>query len=82
MATRAGSARHIEIPIEVTGRAVQRGVHTRQGKAGEFGVIEICPQPVVHVVASLAGGRKSCALVVREFRLSEGLRVAGDAIGG
>jgi len=82
MATRAGRTRDIEIPIQMTSRAIQRGVHAGQHKAREFGVIKICPQPTVHGVTSLTGGRESRALVVREFRLSEGLRVAGDAIGG
>ena len=43
MATHAGGARHVEIPIQVAGRAIQRGVHAGQYKAGEFTVVEICP---------------------------------------
>lgn len=82
MTTRTGGAGHIEIAADVAGRAVQRGVHPGQGKAGELGVVEIRSQPTVHGVAGLAGGRKSRGLVIREFGLRERLRVAGDAICG
>lgn len=51
--------RALEAAADVTGGAVQGGVHAGEGKAGEAQVIEFGSEPGVHAVAFLAGSGKT-----------------------
>ena len=72
----------VEIPVDVAGRAVERGVHSGQREASELGVVEGRPQPAIHVVAGLAGGRETGRHMIRKLCLRKRLRVTGNAIRG
>jgi len=79
VATDAIRDRDFVIPIDVTGKAIQRGVHTDQGIACELGVVKPRAHPTVHVVARLASRRKLQHPMIRN-RLSKILIVTRYAL--
>lgn len=81
VASRAIRRSSLESPADVTGRALQGGMHPGQSEARELQVIELHIEPRHHVVTFLAGGREPRADVARPGRLLEVLGVAGVALG-
>jgi len=58
MTGEAGCRRALELVVEMTGSALQRGMHSRQGVSGYREMIELRSKPGIHRVARLARGRK------------------------
>ena len=83
VAAHAGSGRSGEFPTHVTRRAIQRGVRTGQGEAGELQMVELRAHPVVHGMALLATDGQVQLHVVQPgcSRINEILLMAGVACG-
>lgn len=81
VATRAACRCSFEFAANMTGRALQRCMHASQCKARELQVIEIHAEPRIHVVAFLAGSRKSRTDMAGAGGLLKILCVAGVALG-
>jgi len=71
-----------EAASNVTCGAFERRMYSRQRKAREFQVVELCPKPGISRVAGLAGCREVQGFVVRLGGLLVVARVAGKAGGG
>lgn len=80
MATDAVGGGPLESSADVTGDAVQSGVHTGERETRKPCVIERRAEPGVHGVALLASRRQSRRAVIQDGRLQKGLGVAGDAL--
>ena len=77
----AGGRRVVEFPSCVAGSTIQRGVCARQREAGEFQVIKLRANPIVHRMALFARSRQTQSDVVDADGLGAGqiFLVAGDA---
>ena len=83
VAANAVCRRALVLPSHVTLRAFQIGVCAYQGEPGKAQVIELGPEPRIHVaVAHLTLRRKTESDVTGPGGLLELLQVAADAVGG
>lgn len=80
VAAHAGRGRPLVFPADVTGRAVQARVHSRQREAGVLQVIELGAQPGIDGVTLFALGGKPAGHVIRRVCLLVGVLVARVAL--
>ena len=58
----------LEVPVDVTGAAIERCVHSRESEAGELAMVEPGPKPRIHGVAGFTRRGKLQFAVVRDRR--------------
>lgn len=82
VAAQAIHGRALEAAAHVACRAVQRGVHAGQSKAGEAQVVKLGAEPGIHAVAFLAGGGETGSRVIGIAGLLELGGMTAQAISG
>ena len=82
MAAHASGGRPGELASEMTGRAIQRNMRSRQRKPGDFQMVKLGSEPGVYAVALFAGRGQTDSHMTGTGGGLIILRMAGIALGG